>query len=182
MVVLSILLPYIPKHRQFFKEMLTHLKAQVGFSEVEIITDNASHYNIGIKRQKMLERATGDYVVHVDVDDLVAHNYISLILEACKHGSDCIGISGIVTTNGLKETQWHISKEYGSWYTEDNIHYRTPNHISPVKRELALKAGFPPIKFGEDAEYSRRVFPYLKTETKIEGNIYWYRYTTKGKK
>lgn len=103
-----------------------------------------------------------------------------MILEACKSGADCIGISGIITTNGHDKRQWHISKEYGKWFTgPDGTYYRTPNHISPVKRELALQAGFPEIPFGEDAEYSRRLLPLLKTEVKIEQNIYHYKYVSK---
>jgi len=100
-----------------------------------------------------------------------------LILEAIQSNSDCIGISGIITTNGRDQRQWHISKEYGHWHTApDGTYLRTPNHISPVKRELALQAGFPEIPFGEDAEYSRRLLPLLKTETIIKENIYHYKY------
>lgn len=133
---------------------------------------------IGKKRNDLLKIAKGKYIVFVDSDDIVSPNYISLILEACKSGSDCIGISGVITTNGGNKKQWHISRDNAGWYERDNVYYRTPNHISPVKRELALQAGFPEISFAEDAEYSRRLVPLLKTETKIEQNIYHYKYVS----
>ena len=60
------------------------------------------------------------------------------------------------------------------WHQSGGIYYRTPNHISPVKRELALQAGFPEIAFGEDHEYSKRLLPLLKTETIIKENLYHY--------
>lgn len=135
-------------------------------------------YNIGTKRNKLLEQAKGDYIVFADDDDSLAYNYVEKILEAIESGPDCIGISGVITTNGKNEKPWHISKDYGHWYEANGVYYRTPNHISPVRRELALAAGFPEIQFGEDAEYSRRLLPMLKTEVKIPGILYYYRYVS----
>lgn len=143
---------------------------------VEIIADDSMDYNVGVKRNKLLAMANGEYIVFVDDDDQVSPNYVSLILEAIKSGADCIGINGTMTTNGHALQQWFISKEYQQWHTANYIHYRTPNHISPVKRELALQAGFPEIAFGEDAEYSRRLLPLLKTETIIKEPLYHYDY------
>src|SRR5690606_24736050 len=112
-------------------------------------------------------------------DDKISSDYIRKILTAVSESPDCIGISGVITTNRKKKKQWHISKEYGRWYEKSGVYYRTPNHISPVKRELALKAMFPQINYGEDAEYSKRLLPFLKTEVKVKGNIYHYDYRTK---
>lgn len=178
-IKLSILIPITSARIEVFKPLRKCLMAQTN-SEVEFICDWHETDNVGIKRNRLLRQSTGEYIVFVDSDDEIASNYVSLILEACKSGADCIGISGIITTNGHDKRQWHISKEYGKWFTgPDGVYYRTPNHISPVKRELALQAGFPEIPFGEDAEYSRRLLPLLKTEVKIEQNIYHYKYITK---
>ena len=147
--------------------------------QIEIVIDPVINYNIGTKRNKLLEKAKGDYVVFIDDDDHIMPNYIWSIIQACSIGNDCIGISGIITTNGKNQRQWHISKEYKTWHTANGIYYRTPNHISPVKRELALQAGFPEISFAEDAEYSRRLLPLLKTETIIKGNLYHYDFIEK---
>lgn len=173
---LSILIATMPNR----KLMLDRLIAHIGKHEdIEVIPDPSMLYNIGVKRNKLLQQATGEYVVFIDDDDRVSINYVWCILQACSVGSDCIGISGTITTNGKNERQWHISKQYGHWHERNGVYYRTPNHISPVKRELALKAGFPEIKFGEDAEYSKRLLPLLKTETIVKGNIYHYDYWQK---
>lgn len=174
-MTLSILIATIPKRADMLASLLASLRLH---SEVEIITEDCDCV-IGSKRNKLLSRATGEYIVFIDDDDEVSPDYIALILEACKSGSDCIGISGTITTNGREETQWHISKEYGAWKTVDGVHLRTPNHISPVRRELALLAGFPPIKFREDYEYSMKLLPLLRTETIVHGNIYHYKYISK---
>jgi len=183
-ITLSILIATMPSRWVKFGHMQAYIcenaedAGLLGY--IEIISDDSMDYNIGTKRNKLLQQAKGEYIVFIDDDDQISHDYVSKILQACKSGFDCIGISGIITTNGSDKRQWHISKDYGRWYTgNDGTYFRTPNHISPVKRELALQAGFPEISFGEDAEYSRRLLPLLKTETKVEGNIYHYDYWQK---
>jgi hypothetical protein len=159
-------------------ELIDHLEGQGG--DVEILTDNNLGYSIGEKRNKLLKRATGDYIAFIDDDDMVVSDYVYRILEATKTNPDCIGTSGKIIINGTTEQQWHISREFGSWYEKDGIYYRTPNHISPVKRELALQTMFKEVNMGEDADYSQRLLPLLKTEVIIEGNIYYYLYVDKG--
>ena len=176
MVKLSILIATMPSHAAHLDNLVSILRPQIT-KEVEIITDSSMNYNIGTKRNKLLSRASGEYIVFIDADDRVSPKYVELILNAM--GADCIGISGYITTNGGNMKQWHISKDYGYWYEKDNVFYRTPNHISPVRRELALQAGFPEVTRGEDAEYSRRLFPLLQSENKIGGNIYHYDYHSK---
>lgn len=184
-IVLSILIATMPSRKLKFETLLSEIMRQVTMEGVEYIINhdiqhpNLPHIplNIGTKRNLLLAESTGKYVVFIDDDDHISPDYVSKILTACQSDADCIGISGIITTNGTDRRQWHISKDYGSWYTgQDGTYYRTPNHISPVKRELALQAGFPEISFGEDFEYSRRLLPLLKSETKVEGNIYYYDY------
>lgn len=178
---LSVLIATMPNRRESYKRLLESMGYMIkSYPNVEIITDDSMDYNIGVKRNKLLQKAKGDYIVFCDDDDLVSFNYIDYIFRAIKDNPDCIAINGIITTNGQNERKWFISKEYGKWYTgPDGTYYRTPNHISPVKRELALQAGFPEISFGEDAEYSRRLLPLLKTESIITEPIYHYDYWEK---
>lgn len=180
-MILSILIATIPSRLDKLDSLMSCLNPQWDRMPelVEVIIDPVISYNIGTKRNKLLEKAKGDYIVFIDDDDHITKNYVKLILDATEKKPDCIGISGWITTNGLKSKQWHISKDYGRWFERNGIYYRTPNHISPVKRELALKAGFPEIEFGEDSEYSKRLLPLLKTEVKIKGNIYHYDYWQK---
>lgn len=177
-IMLSILIASMPSRLGKLDNLMLSLNKQiVSFqNEVEVIVDNLMTYNIGTKRNKLLHKAKGKYIVFIDDDDHISDNYLWCIMQACSIGNDCIGISGTITTNGKNARQWHISKQYGRWFQSGTIYYRTPNHISPVKRELALQAGFPEIAFGEDAEYSKRLLPLLKTETIIKGNIYHYDY------
>ena len=62
------------------------------------------------------------------------------------------------------------------------FYLRTTNHISPVRRSIAIECGFPDISNAEDKSYSDRILPFLKTERKI-GNIpmYYYQFSTHNK-
>ena len=175
-LTLSILIATLPQRLGQLDKLMAEVNKQSNpfIDQIEILIDPRVDINIGQKRNSLLQKAKGNYIVFIDDDDHIFPNYIWSIIQACSIGSHCIGISGIITTNGKNERQWHISKDYITWHQVGGIYYRTPNHISPVKRELALKAGFPEIVFGEDAEYSKRLLPLLKTETIIKGNLYHY--------
>lgn len=174
---LSILIASIPSREMMLNQLVDFIGLQGG--DVEVLTDNNLGYNIGRKRNLLLERATGEYIVFVDDDDTVSGDYVGLILKGIEEKPDCLGISGVISVNGGEPRQWHISKEYGLWYEQDSVYYRTPNHISPVKRELAMQVGFKEISHGEDYDYSMRLLPLLKTETIIKQNIYNYAYIDK---
>lgn len=175
MVKLSILIATMPQRCMSLMKLLAILSPQLN-DEVEVITNMRMDINIGAKRNALLSDAIGEYVVFCDDDDSVSSDYLSKILAATSTSPDCIGISGIITINRQTHQKWHISKEYGSWYESESVYYRTPNHISPVRRELALQAGFPEIENGEDRVYSERLLPLLTTECIVEGELYHYDY------
>lgn len=177
---LSILIATMPcRESQFerlFKSIFNQAVLVDGEVTFQILCDDSLSYNIGTKRNKLLQMATGDYIVFIDDDDEISPDYVQLILQAAEISPDCIGINGTISFNGHHERQWFISKEYGYWHEKNGIYYRTPNHISPVRREIALQAMFPEISFGEDAEYSKRILPLLKTEVVINEPLYKYLY------
>lgn len=199
---LSILICTIPKRKEMFNELLRGLNSQAFSSflprldsakeihvnkfitkinyadDIEIITDSTIDISVGQKRNHLLKAASGEFIVFIDDDDVVMPYYIRKIVATIDlHPDiDCIGMQGIITFNGENEKKWFISKDFGSWYEENNIYYRTPNHISPVRRSIALQIGFPDISFGEDYEYSKGILPLLKKEAKIETDLYHYKF------
>lgn len=173
---LSILILTIPGREHLLEQLLARLRPQLVSKPVEVLIHRGKG-TIGFKRNALLRRAEGEWVVYVDDDDLVAYGYVDKILLALEQDPDCVGISGLLISKG-KQRHWHISKDYGQWHEKDGVYFRTPNHISPVRKSIALTVGFPEINFGEDAAYSRGILPLLKTEVKIEGVMYVYRYNS----
>jgi len=190
---LSILICSILERAKLLHRLLVCLKPQVT-DEVEIITEiDNCEMSIGEKRNKLLLRASGDYVAFIDDDDLVSGDYISKILTATKTSPDCCSLQGeishVITIHTKKTSQQrtriikrrqrvnHVffhSIEYDHWFEDCGVYYRCPNHLNAIKRDIALQVGFPSKNSGEDHDFSTQVFPLLKTEAKIEGTIYYY--------
>lgn len=180
-VKLSILICTIPERQPMFKELLNELTEQSKRcnSMVQICWDDSPKgtITIGAKRNKLLNLALGDYVCFADDDDSVAPDYIESILNAIEKGTDCIGFKIKCYMDG-KEENAASSMKYDWADNVDGFRYvRSIYHKTPVKRELALKAGFPDKSFSEDYEYSMRLKPLLKSEIFIDKFLYIYRYT-----
>jgi glycosyltransferase involved in cell wall biosynthesis len=145
-----------------------------GSDQVEIIyLSDKGELTTGSKRQRLLEIAKGEYVVFVDDDDYVAYWYIESILDAIKSKPDVVTFYLNYTTDmkdfktcqfGMFDKDWN----HPEWFQ------RMPNHLCPVRREIALKVGYSPISFGEDADYAIRLRPHLKTSVHIDDYLYIY--------
>ena len=171
---LSILICSITERARSLNNLLSSLERQ-STDEVEILVevDNRA-MRIGEKRNLLLGKATGDYICYIDDDDSVTQDYIPTIINAIKSKPDCCGIKGKIYRRGHMNVFIH-SIRYKSWYSEGKIYYRCPNHLNPVKRELALQVGFPTCNHGEDKTYSMKLLPLLQKEVFIPKVMYFYR-------
>jgi len=198
---LTIMIPTINGREQVLSDLVCDLIRQCGslksttpsnvngceitvldFENVEIIIacDNKT-ISTGKKRQLLLELAKNDFVVAVDDDDYVYPYYVEEILKAIQSNPDCVGTRGIYTNDGNQSTEWRLSKDYPNETISEkgrHIYLRTSNHLTPVKKHLALQAGFPDKSNAEDKWYSERLQPLLKTEVKIDKIMYHYRYSS----
>ena len=113
----------------------------------------------------------------------MSSDYIQLILEAIKLDCDVVGIHLLMTVNNNPESEcrtYHSIKYKERWDEPDpdrpgrTRYFRCPNHLNPVKRELALQVKYPDKTVQEDRDYSYGIFPLLKTEHYIEKPIYYY--------
>lgn len=175
---LSILVCTLVSRKQLLEELLIRLSSQLEARDnVEIvIKEDNGEMTIGDKRNLLLDEARGKYVAFVDDDDLVAPDYVDKVIKATLNEPDCCGIEGMVTFDGGVSKKFVHSIQYKNWYEHGGVYYRCPNHLSPVKTELARQVRFPGRSMGEDQDYSMRLLPLLKTEEYIEGILYYYRY------
>ena len=180
-MTLSILICTLPNRIGYLSQLLQVLTPQyVSTNEVEVLTesDNGS-MTTGMKRNLLLKRSTGKYVVFIDDDDMVASTYVKDILEAAKCDPDAIVFNGTMTTNGRDERKWYISKDYG-YEAKDGAYYRYPNHIVPIRREIAMAFPFMDIRIGEDYAWATAIHnaKLIQTEVKIEKELYHYQFRT----
>jgi glycosyltransferase involved in cell wall biosynthesis len=180
---LSILICTLPERQVMFDVLKAKLMGQLFKlpefkDQVEICSATNIKMTTGALRNDLLKMAKGDFVVFIDDDDDVDSDYVKEIMTVIKDNPniDCIGINGLITFDGDKGKPWSISIKHGHWHETDEMYLRTPNHISPVRRSIALKAKFPDISYGEDMEYSKRILPMCKKEACIDKPLYHYKY------
>lgn len=147
--------------------------------QVNIITDvDNKEVSIGLKRQRMLLAAKGEYVVSIDSDDAIMTDYLAEIWRGIKEQPDCITFE--ISCSGTKGKRANVSNKYPDWM--DNVdgfdYVRLPYHKTPIKRELALQIGFLDLRFGEDYDFSKRLKKarLIKTEYHIAKPLYHYQY------
>ena len=103
-------------------------------------------------------------------------------MEAIKQKPDVISFNDYMTTKGTNRENFKIMKDLPYMTISDahgrNEYLRYNNHLSPIKREIALKIGYKDMKFAEDFDYAKRlkVSGLIKTEYYINKDLYHYKY------
>lgn len=177
---LSILIPTLPERQHFLNELLQELIKQ-GNSDIEVITDaRGREVTTGEKRNALLKNAVGKYVWQIDDDDMILPGAIAAVMEGISKDVDVLAINGTMTTDGRNPEKWFIA--LGNPYEKRNgIYYRFPNHITPMKREIAAQVKFQHITIQEDYRWAcdLRDSGLLKTEFVVTQPVYHYRFRTK---
>jgi len=181
---LSICIPSLANRKNMLERLLKQLREQPRSSEVEILVEvDDRQHTTGAKRNQLVARAQGGYVVHVDDDDLVTPEYISAILAAIEQnpGVDAILIRG--RRRSPNGEVWVF--DYGKGGTEgtiiDDVLWRQIGHLCPIRRDLAQKVPYPDVTIGEDLAWIRQIAPLIKSFARAgsEGQVlYLYEYAS----
>jgi glycosyltransferase involved in cell wall biosynthesis len=177
---LSILIPTLPARIDSYANLIKALNKQITennlINRVQILSFcDTKEISVGEKRNILLNKSCGRYVCFIDDDDLIASDYIIKIINAIQSNADVITFCGDYVENTLR-TPFSISMVHRGNYNHPNIFYRLPNHLCPVKREIALSCQFTDKNFGEDSDYSERINKYVKNEFHIQDKLYFYMY------
>lgn len=182
----SILICTLTSRKEELDRLMSILKPQLVGQDVEVLVDeDEGQKSIGQKRNDLLKKATGDYIAFIDDDDLVSCDYVSKVMKALEHNVDVVGISLMHYEDFILRGLTYHSMEYDRWWELEEMvsglmrYYRCPNHLNPVRREIALEAGFPEIDMGEDKSYSKKLFDLLNAKPPgrtidIREPIYYY--------
>lgn len=181
-MVLSILIATILERKKQFNLLREEFCRQIGDLPVELLWEQDNkEISVGEKRQKLLSRSKGLYIVYFDDDDFPEPYYVSEIISALQTEPDCLGYLILMTTNGVNEQICCHSIRYPEWKTKvDGYDYvRNCSHFNVIKRELAAQIGFQDKRFGEDRPYSDDVTKLCRTEVFINKIMFRYRYSNK---
>lgn len=186
---LAILICHMPERASLLTKLRDHLRHQQlkAFTmayEVNTYISPDMTISVGAKRQRLLEQCHEDYVAFIDDDDWVADDYVEQIMGLIQTNVDVVGFEGRLH-HGLRTgpgsiEPFHHSIKHLTWWEEPHSlggkqYYRHPNHLNPVRRELALATGYLDMVRSEDHDYSKRIQPLLKTEAMFKGVMYYYR-------
>lgn len=185
--MLSILVCHLPSREEEIGNLVRVLAPQVEAypTDVEVIVNATEGITVGEKRNRLVRDSAGDYVAFIDDDDLVADNYVSLILTATESKPDCCSLLGEYRSNGVYQGIFEHSILHLAWQTveserEPDIKWvRPPNHLNAIRRDLVLQVPFADKSFGEDKDFSDQIRPLLKTEVEIPQLIYTYLHRSK---
>lgn len=182
--LLTITIPTTIDRRHLFYPLWLELSTQIYDNRllhlVELIhEEDDKTMPVGAKRQLLLERARGKFVIGFDSDDWPAESYVFAITQAIYNNPDAdhIGFYESCSFNGTNEKRSIFSIRYQKWQEDvDGMHVRCANPKSAILREKALQVGFAPERFGEDRVFSEAVTPLLANEIFIDQDLYYYRY------
>ncbi len=186
-LIWSILIPTLVERRpqfiQLFTKILRQIEAQNLENRIEIIffSDNREA-DVGFKRNQLLSAAKGKYTCFVDDDDDLDEEYIQLIYNKLLDDCDCVKLVGIYHHIDRDKRTFIHSIAYKGYFEKNQIYYRPPNHLNPIKREIALKVKFDDqSSYGEDTDWAMKICKagLIKTESQIEKPYYFYNFDPK---
>lgn len=179
---LSVLILSIESRKKFLDRLMSILKPQIT-DDIEVLLnlDNGES-SIGKKRNELLDESSGKYVCFIDDDDLVSADYVASILKAARLEPDAIGFRLKRMVDKSYDADAMHSTRFEKWETANRnkrkVYLRTPNHLNPVRREIAMRHLFIEANHGEDANYSQRIKPEIRSEVFIDRQLYTYEYRT----
>lgn len=180
--LLSVLICALEQRHDLLLRLLKQLEPQCQRNNIELLieTDDGK-ITTGHKRNLLLQRSTADYVCFVDEDDEVSERYGEGLLLALVSRPDCVGIQGVCrfTDGGTKRLE--VSRLHTIMCRKRRMmptHYilRATGHLTPVRRDIAIRVGFPDMTCGEDSAYSHRLRDLLVKETPADPALTQYIY------
>ena len=185
---LTICICTIPGREDGLKALNAELARQVkeagaeGAVEIMYLGDNR-YISLGLKRRRMVELASGEYVCFIDDDDEISPLYVRSILKASELGLDVITFNSRVSGvfDGIEYSAvFDLRLDENRDDHEARVYYRIPNHLCPIKKTCYENIIYPDVRWGEDAAIAPMVKNACKSYAHIDDVLYHYKYSASG--
>jgi glycosyltransferase involved in cell wall biosynthesis len=182
-MLLSILIPTLEQRKPQFSALCDCLRRQIAENELESKVEllslcDSGGQSIGTKRNALLDRSTGEFVVFIDDDDDVSTDYVSLVCRAIqiRPDVDCVGIRGCITFRGTHPHPFVHSIRYRDYSSRGGVYTRPPYHLNPIRRSIAASYRFREVNYSEDVDWALRVRQdrHLRSEEFVDAELYYY--------
>jgi hypothetical protein len=131
------------------------------------------------KWQALEEMSAADYTSFISDDDWIAPGFVARIMEALEGGPDCVGFRYRYTIDGEPGPGVVHSLRYSGWSGNEGGEFTRPiGHYNPVRRELALLAGWKPVQ-DADRHWAAALIAsgQVRAEAFIDKELYYYQET-----
>lgn len=189
-IILSILIPSIPKRYGILSKLAGELYKQVLYmktfhyllGEIEIIVDGSERFldgglSIGKKREKLVSEAKGKYLCFLDDDEQIAPNYLEVLVRLCIKDRDVCTFRSMAKMDNYWTV---IDMRLGSTNDEANpngIVKRNAWHVCPVRSKWAKLHTFDDINYGEDWKWFEQVLSHCESEAHTDAVIHSYQHS-----
>ena len=158
--IFNILICTLEEREEQLKHLRSALYAQIlqeglqGKVGIHTLCDNRER-TTGAKRHLLLQESDADFSAFVDDDDRVSDTYVRDVVQAIKaHPVDVVGFFGEVIFHGGESRKMVHSLACLDWTEDSMAYYRPPNHLNPVRTELARMVSYPDLTISEDHHWS----------------------------
>lgn len=180
-MLLSICILSMP-HRSWMLSRLMNVLTPQLTTDVEVMLSISAGHDVAERRNQLLDAARGQYITYIDDDDLIAPNYVAAIRAALADSPDCVTFDVTRYEDGQRigHAEHRLAHEsYRQRRIVDRsstkrVWIRPPNHLCPVRTDLARQVRFDPRQKMEDVDYATRLRPLLSSEVHIDEELYQY--------
>lgn len=174
-VTYDILICTIPHRRDTLLALLDELNAQIQPGVAARVCYDNLQSGYGAKCNALLQASEADYVSWVDDDDMVAPDFVNMVMNALDGRPDYVGFPVKYTWNGELMVPIEHSLKYGGWIDRGDMLCRDITQFNPIRRDLAL-LGTWSGGYGADRAWASgvRAAGKCQTEAWIDKPMYYY--------
>lgn len=163
---LSVLVPTVSPRESLLSRLLWSITWQTG--DYEVVIHGGDDIPMGDKLNRMFTAASGEYVVCVDDDDMLADSYMDTVLPRLED-IDFLGYRIVVLHDGA---YWMEVAHRGDVEGWDGT-LRGVGPKCPIRRDLALQVPFGNA-YRDDVEWSLQVGRLVQASGYIDRPLYLY--------
>jgi hypothetical protein len=176
----SVLIPTIAGRETSLQNLLASLREKLARLAPDLRVEYCIEFDnrelsIGMKRQKLLERASGKYLAFIDDDDDITDAYIEDLVATIRGNHHVMRLRGSINPYSFTHS---IQHKLTDPMAQGEVFVRPPNHLNPMMSDVAKLVRFGDAQRGEDLDWTIRLARtgYLTNEYRSDSSRIHYIY------